>query len=237
MARAGLGICTVSTTRAVLSSSDGTARMLGYGDADATIGLDLAGNVFIDGERVRGDASGRRRSESRVDGNAVEAARREPHRRASRGPHRNGRPRRGSPRDPRRRRDRAPAPGRIGAPQRTHGVARRGARRSGARAEQPARRDNGILATAPSQALAARGPHRARGDSPRSAPLGDDREGPAGDWLGDAGSSVALRPTSTSWSRTSCGRVATRSRPRGSSASSSSDRCRRCAATARSSSR
>ena len=130
--------------------------------------------------RVRGYASGRRRRESRVDRNAMEAARREPHRRAPRASA-TVRTRRGedAPRDPRRRRHRAPAPGRVGASQRTHGVARRDARRRGARAEQPARRDHGLLAAAASQALAARGPHRARGDSPRGASLGDDREGPA----------------------------------------------------------
>jgi PAS domain S-box-containing protein len=50
MARAGLGICTISRQGEVLSSSDGTARMLGYGDTNATVGLDLAGKVFVDAD-------------------------------------------------------------------------------------------------------------------------------------------------------------------------------------------
>jgi PAS domain S-box-containing protein len=50
MASAGLGVCTISRQGEVLSSSDGTARMLGYEDADATLGLDLAGKVFIDAD-------------------------------------------------------------------------------------------------------------------------------------------------------------------------------------------
>jgi hypothetical protein len=73
------------------------------------------------------------------------------------------------------------------APQRTHGVARRGAppeRRTSS--NNPPRRDNGILATAPSGAGRSMTAPPSEADSPEAAALGDDREGPASHWLGDA---------------------------------------------------
>ena len=79
MARAGLGICTISRQGEVLSSSDGTARMLGYADANATVGLDLAGKVFIDADefaamRAAADAASLEWMETRWkrrDGNLI----------------------------------------------------------------------------------------------------------------------------------------------------------------------
>ncbi|HEV8446792.1 MAG TPA: ATP-binding protein [Gemmatimonadaceae bacterium] len=48
MARAGLGICTISRQGEVLSASDGLARMLGYVAANDVLGLDLGAGIFVD---------------------------------------------------------------------------------------------------------------------------------------------------------------------------------------------
>ena len=50
MARAGLGICTISRQGEVLSSSDGLARILGYPNANAILALDLCSTVFVEAD-------------------------------------------------------------------------------------------------------------------------------------------------------------------------------------------